>query len=195
MPKRGKQHKHGKEPAVSVTVPHKIVELPVVRVDPYRAEMNRFLGELEDEFALRRANPWIPQSAFITVSEPKMDLIDAGKEFVLHADMPGVPRENIKINLTATRLEILGHFGRLREPAEDAGGAQYLRQERTEAQFYRATTLPEDVVPEKARANISDGVLEIRLPKREPGARLARPAVSGQAKTAKRKRPAKKARM
>jgi HSP20 family molecular chaperone IbpA len=139
-------------------------EIPVLRPEDVRAEMNRWFDDLRSAMDERFFNPWVPASAFIDIKEPTMNIIDNGKEFVIHADMPGIPRENIEINVTPTHIEISGEY----EKQNDDSRRDYVRQERVYSQFYRTSSLPAEVMAEKAAATVNNGVLEVRLPKKEP---------------------------
>jgi HSP20 family protein len=140
------------------------VEMPLVQPGDARAELNRWFDDMQSAMENRFFNPWVPASAWINVKEPTMDIMDKGGEFVIHADMPGVPRENIEIDVTPTQIEISGEYGK----NTDDSAKDYIRQERKYSQFYRTSELPAEVVAERAEARISNGVLEIHLPKKQP---------------------------
>lgn len=129
-----------------------------------RNEINRWFEDLRSAMETRLFNPWVPANAFIDIKEPSMDIIDKGHEFEIHADMPGIPKEKIEINVTPTQIEISGEH----EKSQDEKRKDYVRQERVFSQFYRATSLPAEVVADKAEATVANGVLIVRLPKKEP---------------------------
>ncbi len=95
---------------------------------------------------------------------PHIDMLDKGDSIVVSAEMPGIPKDNIDINVEENALEISGKSSG--ESEENKG--DYYRKERYEASFYRYLPLPEEVKPEEARAKMNNGVLEITLPKKSP---------------------------
>jgi len=80
---------------------------------------------------------------------------------VLKADLPGMRREDVSIEVKDGVLTISGE--RKDEHEEKADG--YYRVERTFGSFSRALTLPKGVEAEGIAADFSDGVLEVRIPK------------------------------
>ena len=98
------------------------------------------------------------------VREPLVDLIDKGPEFVVRADLPGVPKEDVDLTVTANRIEIRAKTERSRETNEK----DYFYRERAYQALERALSFPEEVKPDLASATLKDGVLEVRIPKKEP---------------------------
>jgi HSP20 family protein len=78
--------------------------------------------------------------------------------------MPGVPKEDITIDLTPERVEINAESSKETERKED----EYTYRERGYASYRRTLDLPADVLPNKAQASFKNGVLELNLPKKEP---------------------------
>ncbi len=95
--------------------------------------------------------------------EPFIDLIETDKEITATAEMPGLEKEDIKINLTEDRLEISAETSR-EEKKEEKG---YVYRERRSGSYYRAITLPSPVDPDSSKATYKNGVLEIKMPKTE----------------------------
>ena len=152
------------EKGIAVRTPAKIYDVTIPGPVGVKDEIERLFDDVRTEMEKRYINPWIPASAFITVKEPSMDIVDTGNEFVVHADMPGIPKENISINVTTTKIEIMGETRRQGEEKEK----DYVRKERQYTQFYRTTPLPSDVIPDRTQASVNNGVLEVRLPKKNP---------------------------
>lgn len=108
-------------------------------------------------------------SSFPTMSMPKMsqtfcDLIDEGKQFRVKMDVPGIKKNEIKLNVTENSLEVSGEH---KEEAEEKK-KNYLTKERSQVSFYRTLPLSENVVASKVKAKLTDGVLDITLPKSKP---------------------------
>ncbi len=96
--------------------------------------------------------------------EPALDLRDDGAEFVVTAELPGVSKDDIEIQVAPDSLEIRGEAKAQREE-KDRG---YFLRERNYRAFHRTLSLPAAVSPEAAAAKLENGVLEVRLPKQEP---------------------------
>ncbi|MFQ6105515.1 MAG: Hsp20/alpha crystallin family protein [Candidatus Hydrothermarchaeaceae archaeon] len=93
--------------------------------------------------------------------EPFTDIIETEKEVVVTAEIPGVEKEDIKINTTEDRIKITAEARH--EKREEKEG--YVRRERGYESFYRVLALPAEVEAEKAKATYKNGILEVVLPK------------------------------
>ncbi len=94
---------------------------------------------------------------------PAMDLVEAGDSLVLRADLPGLRREDVNIEVKDGVLTISGE--RKDEHEEKVDG--YYRVERTFGSFARTLTLPKGIEAEGIAADFADGVLEVKIPKPE----------------------------
>ena len=92
------------------------------------------------------------------------DLVDEGNQFVAKADLPGVKKNDIKLNVTENSIEISADHS---EEEEDKK-KNFVRKERTQYSFYRTLPLPDKVNPSKVKAKYSDGILSVTLPKQNP---------------------------
>ena len=102
-------------------------------------------------------------------SMPKMahtscDVIDEGKQFRVKMDVPGVKKNEINLEVTDNALEISAKH---KEESEEKK-KNYLRKERSHVSYYRTLPLSENVVASKVKAKLTDGVLDIILPKSKP---------------------------
>ncbi len=95
--------------------------------------------------------------------EPFIDVIETDKEVIATAEMPGLEKQDIKINVTEDRLEISAET-KHEEKKEEKG---YVYRERRSGAYYRAISLPSPVDPDKSKASYKNGVLEIKMPKTE----------------------------
>ena len=91
---------------------------------------------------------------------PQVEVFRRGDQLVIRCDLPGMRKEDVRVDLQHDQLVIQGQ--RTWENEEDREGV--MRSERHYGSFYRAIPLPEGVRAEDARANYKDGVLEISLP-------------------------------
>jgi HSP20 family molecular chaperone IbpA len=94
---------------------------------------------------------------------PDIDVIDLGIELHLVADLPGVKKEDIDIELMPDTVDITAEPKAEMEPEEQL----YACRERGCA-YKRTINLPATVIPEKAKARFNNGVLEITMPRKEP---------------------------
>lgn len=113
---------------------------------------------------------WLPMSGGGPGGEvrmPSMDIIDRDKEMVIRAEMPGLAREDITIDVSDHMLTIRGERKQQTEEREEG----YYRREIGTVAFARSLSLPEEVEADGAKAAYRDGVLEVTLPKKAPSAR------------------------
>jgi HSP20 family protein len=90
---------------------------------------------------------------------PAVDLEEAGDAYVLEAELAGVKREDVTIELLGTELTISG------EVPQRERTATMRRQARRTGRFEYRVTLPDQVDADRIEANLADGVLTVRLPK------------------------------
>lgn len=99
----------------------------------------------------------------LTVKTPDVDVMETDSELVITSDMPGLNKDDIQIRVTEDSVEISSEVEK-DEKTEDKG---YLRRERVHRKFYRKLPLPVGVVADEAKASYKNGVLEVRIPKKE----------------------------
>jgi len=99
------------------------------------------------------------------VKVPKADIVDDGKAYIIRAEIPGVPKEKVDINITQFQLEIKADV----ERDVEEKGKGYVRRERRHSSYFRSIPFPTAVVPDKAEAKMEHGILRITVPKEEPG--------------------------
>ena len=92
---------------------------------------------------------------------PKVDVIDREKEILVRAELPGVEKQGLEVNLSGQLLTIKGESRR--EEKETEG--EYFRSEISRGSFRRSIRLPEEVDEKGVKAEFKDGLLEVRLPK------------------------------
>ncbi len=119
--------------------------------DEMQQEMNRIFSSYKSKLPERAA------------SQPAMDMMDNGKEIVVILDLPGVDKRNIQIDCDGKFLQISAKSSAGTEEKKEG----YYFAERSASSFSRGVSLPTEVIPEKAKSTFKNGVLEIRLPKRE----------------------------
>lgn len=85
---------------------------------------------------------------------------DAGSEFVVRAELPGLSADQVDVSVTANTVTLAAR----REEGVPDGYAVH-RRERNSYSYHRSYTLPVKIEPERVSANMKDGVLVLKLPK------------------------------
>ena len=93
----------------------------------------------------------------------KVDVSEDDKAYTVHAEIPGVKREDIHVTIDGDQVAISAEVKNEKEVKE---GEKILRSERYYGKVSRAFTLGQDVDDAAAEAKYNNGVLELRLPKR-----------------------------
>jgi HSP20 family protein len=134
--------------------------MAIVRWEPLRDlasiqnEMNRLFGTVFDTPTPGNGNTlrrWMPA----------MDLVETDEHLVLRADLPGLSRDDVQIEVKDGALTVSGE--RKAEQEERTEG--YYRVERSFGSFSRSLTLPDGIDADAIAADFDEGVLEVRIPK------------------------------
>ena len=96
---------------------------------------------------------------------PLADVSETKEGFTVNVELPGMKQEDIAVSVEENVLSVKGE--RKRETETEAGEGGYSRIERVHGTFERQFTFPTTVDMERIQATYRDGVLEIRLPKKE----------------------------
>ena len=130
---------------------------PVRELDTLQGEVNRlfdtFFGGTGGGNGGSRSRRWVPA----------MDLVETEDALVLKADLPGLERDDVSIEVKDNVLTVSGQ--RDAEHSEKADG--YYRVERAFGSFSRSLALPDGVEADKVNASFDKGVLEVTIPKPE----------------------------
>jgi len=94
----------------------------------------------------------------------KMDVKETDKNYAVHAEIPGVKKEDIHVAINGKQVSISAEVKKEKEEKE---GAKVLRSERYYGKLYRSFTLDQDVDEATAVAKYTDGVLDLTLPKKK----------------------------
>jgi HSP20 family protein len=112
--------------------------------------------------------PWghrVPSLSTMTQKRtPPMDVADLGDHYEMKIEMPGIPKDNVDIQVTANTVEIKAECDDIKEEK----GKNWLRRECSGMSFYRALELPEELQTDSVDAELKDGILLLKLPKMEP---------------------------
>ncbi len=132
----------------------------VVRYEPWTL-FNRLNRDLDRLFNLPLDAAADEARSSIVDWVPAVDIREEDKQFVLHADLPGVDAKDIEITMEKGVLTIRGR--RQSETREEKNG--YRRVERASGEFYRRFTLPDTADSQAIKAKSANGVLEVVIPK------------------------------
>lgn len=124
---------------------------PVSLFDQFNHDLNRFFTNTRPTTNGGKTRDWTPA----------VDIREEDDRFLLIADIPGVKRDDVEVTLEDGVLTIKGE--RRTETEETREG--FHRKERVHGSFLRQFTLPDTVNPDSISANVTDGVLEIGIPK------------------------------
>ena len=135
----------------------------LVRWNPWREVStlhNRFNRFVDDPFFRigrldENANPGL--------WNPAVDLYEKDDHYVIKAELPGVDKDDIKVDLKDRVLTLSGERAYDNEVKEE----NYYRRERSYGKFQRVFTLPADVDSDKISAEFKEGVLRVEVPKPE----------------------------
>lgn len=92
------------------------------------------------------------------------DMIDSGDHYTVRVEVPGIPKEKLDISVTPRGIKIEGEA----ETRIDEGKEGYVHKERTWSKLRRELNFPEEVVPDRADAEVKEGILQIVVPKKSP---------------------------
>jgi HSP20 family protein len=103
-----------------------------------------------DRLGLLAGNSWAPQ----------VEVFERNNQLIVRADLPGMTKDNVKVDIDDNSLVISGERKTEREENEEG----YYQSERAYGTFYRQIPLPSGVRAEEANADFRNGVLEITIP-------------------------------
>jgi HSP20 family protein len=132
--------------------------MSITRWEPFR--------EFEDMF--RQYSPFLGRSPRRVGGEgaewtPLADISETDKEYVIKADLPEVKKEDVNITLDHNLMTISGERRHEKETKDE----NEIRVESFYGSFSRSFQLPEGIDPQGIRAESKDGVLRVRIPKKE----------------------------
>ncbi len=94
---------------------------------------------------------------------PATDIYETKEEYVFKLELPGISKDDVKVELEGDKLRITGD----RKEEKEVEKENYHRVERVCGSFARSFQLPKNANGEKVSANMKDGILELRIPKQE----------------------------
>jgi HSP20 family protein len=128
------------------------------------------MDRLFEDFLGRRFGRWWPgirwpETRLFAETEmiPSVDIFEDKDDIVVKAEIPGMAKDDVNVNVTDNTLTISGE----KKKEEKVEKKDYYRIERSSGSFSRSFHLPAEVRTDKAKATFKDGILEVRMPKTE----------------------------
>ena len=119
-----------------------------------------------------RPNPWLDRffdgvergfSSERSGYVPAVDVVETADAYVVRAELPGVPKENLTVEVKENRLILSGR----KEAAARAEADRFRHTESRSGNFSRVFELPRNVKSDAIEAEHKDGILTLRIPKAE----------------------------
>ena len=134
--------------------------MELVRFEPFAGfgNLRSVINDLFDENHVRSST-----KPGLSKWYPAVDVLESKDSYLIRAELPGMKREDIKVEVKDGALVLSGE----RKSEQPAEGVEYRHVERVAAKFWRSFSLPETVKQDGIEATYKDGVLEIRVPKAE----------------------------
>lgn len=134
--------------------------MTMLKFEPFRGfeslakRMNEFVGDIEKGVRFE-----------IGDFAPRVDISEDEKNIYLHAELPGIVKEDVKVSVNEDRLLTLKGEKKRNDKVENKN---FVRVERNYGSFVRTFVLPENVNFEAIEAKFENGILEVSLPKIDP---------------------------
>ena len=133
----------------------------ITRFDPF----SDVVDDLLKGFFVR---PMVYEGAQGALPRVKVDVSENNGGYVVHAELPGVKKEDIHVSIDGAQVTLTGEVKREKDVKE---GERLIHTERMYGKVERSFTLPQEIDEAKAEAKFADGVLELKLPKKAAAAR------------------------
>ena len=137
----------------------------ITRFEPFSglARLDPFMdaGDLLNKFATRQ----FFRTGMEIEPQMKMDVMEADGKYLVKAEIPGVNKDDIRINIDRNRVSISAELKQ-----EKGTGKRVIRSERSYGMASRSFSLADEVDQSGVEAKYNNGVLELTLPKKPGGA-------------------------
>ncbi len=125
---------------------------PFAEIESFRREIDRLFREAFGDLPRAESRTWVPQ----------VNIYEGPETVVVQADLPGLNKDQIQVDVSDDRVTIRG-----RRELERSEDRTYHLIERWEGEFERSFSLDVRVDAEKSEATYRDGVLTLVLPKKD----------------------------
>ena len=132
---------------------------PFALFDDFQQDMGRFWNEPFGFWPMRR--PFQPMAQMPGRWVPRVDVYEKDDQLVIEAELPSVKKEDVRVDLESGDLVIRGETRQQQEVKDE----HYYRSERSFGTFHRRIPLSFDVDANQVQASMTDGVLEVHIPK------------------------------
>src|SRR5208282_1587854 len=140
--------------------------LAVSKPQPSEAlDVNKLLDTFRSEF---KDYLWDPFKGFewpveyeLPMRIPYVDVVDSGNEYIVKAELPGLKKENVEIEVGTNELSLNARA----DVQKEEEGKTYLHRERAFSAFHRHIGFGESIDTGKVSAQMAEGILEMKLPK------------------------------
>jgi HSP20 family protein len=130
---------------------------PWRRMETFSDRMNRLFDDSHFPTV------WVNKEMDLSNWKPVVDIYDHDDKISIKAELPGIDKKDVEVDLKDGVLTIKGERTYENEVNED----KYYRKERAFGKFHRSFHVPADVDPEKITADFKDGILHLEIPKPE----------------------------
>ena len=138
-------------------------------VNPF-ALMREFTKEMDRAFSAFPSEEFAPQAWL-----PAVEIKEVNGNLVVTAELPGIKKEDVKVEVTDQTLTIQGE----RKQERKEGKEGVYRSERSYGRFYRSILLPDGAKTDQIKAEINNGILELKVPLAETKQKSRQIPVSG----------------
>jgi HSP20 family protein len=148
---------------------------PTMEILPRGNDFEQWFDRMVEDFwrrpfpSLLRPERWWPIEGGTTARTPAVDVYEEKDDIVVKAEIPGLAKENISVQVTDATVTLRGEKKREEAINED----DYYCRERAFGAFTRVVELPCQVKGEEVKASVKHGLLEVRLPKTEEAKKRA----------------------
>ena len=136
---------------------------PFALMNRMTQEMDQMFDRVFGDFGLTMRSPfsggWFGAPTRQALWSPRIEAVQKGDRFIVRADLPGMKKDDVQVELGENALTIRGERNEQHQDEREG----YYHSEREYGQFYRTIPLPEGVIAESAQASFRDGVLEVTM--------------------------------
>lgn len=153
--------------------------MSIVRYDPFR-DLRSLQDEVNRLFSTNLTRAFGEEGIARGAWNPSVDIYENKDQIVLEAELPGMKREDFDLSIENNVITLRGERRFEKQDESD----NYHRVERAYGSFTRSFTLPQTVQAEQVSAEYRNGVLRVKLPKREE-VKARRIEITGESNEAK----------
>lgn len=153
--------------------------MSIVRYDPFR-DLRSLQDEVNRLFSTNLSRPFGDEGMARGAWNPSVDIYENKDQIVLEAELPGMKREDFDLSIENNVITLRGE----RRFEKQDEGDNFHRVERSYGSFARSFTLPQTVQTDEVTAEYRNGVLRVKMPKREE-VKARRIEVAGESGVAK----------